>query len=124
MKGPSLKREFYEMKRHPSPPPLSGGDWCILCLLSMRALSFRHNRTKHQTDGHCPYCFIQAYMLLCTYLFIHWVQYLCTSIHFVSCSVEGKFSFKGRWPKNEGGPEGHSNSGSVWHCGDRGLFLI
>jgi hypothetical protein len=24
--------------------------------------------------------------------------------------------------KKEGGREGHSNSGSVWHCGDRGLF--
>jgi hypothetical protein len=24
--------------------------------------------------------------------------------------------------KKEGGREGHSNSGSVWHCGDLGLF--
>jgi len=24
--------------------------------------------------------------------------------------------------KTEGGREGHSNSGSVRHCGDRGLF--
>jgi hypothetical protein len=26
--------------------------------------------------------------------------------------------------KNERGWEGHSNSASVWHCGDRGLFAI
>ncbi len=26
--------------------------------------------------------------------------------------------------KNERGREGHSNSTSVWHCGDRGLFAI
>ncbi len=26
--------------------------------------------------------------------------------------------------ENEGGGEEHSNSGSVWHCGDRGLFAI
>jgi hypothetical protein len=24
--------------------------------------------------------------------------------------------------KNKGGRGGHSNSGSVWHCGHRGLF--
>jgi len=24
--------------------------------------------------------------------------------------------------KKEGVREGHSNAGSVWHCGDRGLF--
>jgi hypothetical protein len=26
--------------------------------------------------------------------------------------------------KNEGGREGHINSASVWHCGDRGLYAI
>ncbi len=26
--------------------------------------------------------------------------------------------------KNERGREGHTNSASVWHCGDRGLFAI
>ncbi len=26
--------------------------------------------------------------------------------------------------KNEGGQEGHRNSGSVWHCGDWGFFAI
>ncbi len=26
--------------------------------------------------------------------------------------------------KNEGGREGHINSASVWHCGDRGLYVI
>jgi hypothetical protein len=24
--------------------------------------------------------------------------------------------------EKEGGREGHHNSGSIWHCGDRGLF--
>jgi hypothetical protein len=35
---------------------------------------------------------------------------------------EGGRSKKSTLNENDVGQEGHSNSGSVWHCGDQGLF--
>jgi hypothetical protein len=46
-------------------------------------------------------------------LFLRCIQ-LCRQQPFAGLKVDGN--------EKEGGQEGHSNSGSVWHCGDRGLF--